>query len=236
MIKCVNCCPILNSPVLLPCGHSICKHHAETTSDTMIKCGKCGRDHLIPSEGFINQESLAAIIETEFYSINLGEENEQAKTDYETLEMLINQVNSFLADPTYQTREKIDDIKNKIYLKREQVKLEIDQETDKLIDKLDQYVKKLLTQLDENEFKQTLSELDSINRAGNTKLNEFKKQLNLVSLDEAKWENISEQIISEQKKISGKLRSIRQSLIKSDFEDIQADTRLFLEFRWSSNW
>ena len=65
-IKFVNCCHVLNSPVLLSCGHSICKHHAhQTTSDNMIKCGKCRRDHLIPSDGFPNNESLAAIIDSQ---------------------------------------------------------------------------------------------------------------------------------------------------------------------------
>lgn len=232
-IKCVNCFSIINSPVIFPCGHSICKHHAQSRSNNMIRCEKCGKDHSIPSDGFPNNESLASIIDTQVYDINLGEAYEQAKSDCLPLESLINQVNLFLADPSYQTREEIDEMRNRIFIKREELKQEIDNETEKLIDKLNQYVKRLSAQLDETEFKKCSSKLDSISREANIKLGQFKKQLDLFSLDVKKWESITDQVANEKKKLSDQLKSVRQLLIMSDFDDIQSESRSFQNSLWS---
>lgn len=156
-IKCVSCSLILNSPVILPCGHSICKNHAHVWRYDQV--WEMRKKSFGPSDGFPNNESHAAIIDTQFYAINLGEANENVRSACKSLELLINQVNAVLADPTYQTREEIDGMKNKIYLKREQLKLQIDQETDVLIERLDQYLNSFSSQLDGQELKQSLTNL-----------------------------------------------------------------------------
>lgn len=178
-IRCANCRLTLTSPVFLPCFHSICKYHTQTNFLTHVTCGECGKIHPIPNEGFAANESLTAIIASQIHNIELGEAHKKAKTHCKSLEELINEINTILVDPNRKTNEEIDRMKNQVYLKRELLKLEIDDETNKLIEQLEDYVKISRTHL--NNEAQT--NLDSVSRVAKSTLDEYNSQLDVISLD-----------------------------------------------------
>lgn len=56
-VVCVLCKNILKFPVLLPCKHSICKHHENQAAEKMdgtrmIECATCEKSFKIPIDGF----------------------------------------------------------------------------------------------------------------------------------------------------------------------------------------
>lgn len=65
IIKCPICEFTFKSPIILPCGHSICKWHADDNDDKSIKCMKCFEEHSIPSNGFPQNETLIDLIDAE---------------------------------------------------------------------------------------------------------------------------------------------------------------------------
>lgn len=56
VIKCPTCIKILNLPVILSCGHTICKQHVDKAlenNETSVKCQICDKLIGIPSDGFV---------------------------------------------------------------------------------------------------------------------------------------------------------------------------------------
>ena len=188
-IKCVNCSSIINSPVMLFCGHSVCKHHTQTNNpenvfnllnQNKITCGKCLKEHTIPSEGFPQNESLIEILAAQIHKIDLGKMHKKAKQDCETIESLVNETEAVLADPTCLTMEEIDTMKNSIFLRREELKLKIDKETDKLITKIDDFLERTKNSVNKKEYKL----LNEQNKMAKINLNKNKGKLNEIKVDD----------------------------------------------------
>lgn len=228
-LKCVNCRLILKSPVLFPCGHSICKYHTdETKPGSMIKCLKCGRDHMIPVDGFPYIESLAEIIDTQLYAMNLGEAHKKAIKDCDNFDLFVQRVNLFLTNPSFEKFEELNGIKNVVLLKREEFKLKIDLEADKLISKLDSYLWKYNEQLKGDEFKKKLAYLEEKYNSAVTKLSVIKNRFNQVVFDEMWWKNTSTEIVNELRILTENLEEFNKSLvIQSDLEEIQSHAQSF---------
>lgn len=228
-IKCVNCGLILKSPVLLPCGHSICKHHAEKNyAQKQINCLKCGRYHTLTKDGLPENESLTEIIATQVHAIDLGEAYKFAKKNFENFEDFIKHVDLVLADPSFQTCEEIDYMKNKVLLKREELKLQIDQETDKLINKFDSYLVKFKEKLKSKAFKKKSNHLSDKKRSATAKMDDFKNRFNQVILDEMCWRNTSTEITNELRILSQNLEEFNSFLdYQNDLDEFKIHTQLF---------
>ena len=139
IIRCVNCESTLISPVLLPCGHSVCKKHAIENTNSTIRCGKCGQDHSIPTNSFPHNEALSMLIETEIGKLDFGETYNKAKRCCSELGDIHEKIDAILKDPNMFTYEQVNDFRNKIQVKSEEMKLRIDKEVDRLIEKLSEF-------------------------------------------------------------------------------------------------
>lgn len=227
-LKCVNCRSILVSPVFLPCHHSVCKHHALTGSKSPIKCGECGRNHEIPTNGFEDNKPLADIISTQVHSIHLGEAHENAKKDYVSYQSLISRVNDHLADLSLETYEKINEMKNEVLLKREELKQEIDQESEKLIVKLDDYLEIFRNHLNDERVQLLESELEEKIKEATVQLKDFQNRLDLMNADEKSWTATSIEINRRKRILSECLDRLNNSLVvKSDMQELETQMGYF---------
>ena len=53
LLECDYCKLILEKPVTLPCGKTLCQHHLEDTNENKYSCTFClGEEHQIPKNGF----------------------------------------------------------------------------------------------------------------------------------------------------------------------------------------
>lgn len=220
-IKCASCCAMLNSPVILPCGHSICKSHVEKNPKNQIKCGKCGKEHTIPNDGFLDNISLMEILSSQVHKINLGKVHEKAKLDTKDLQSLVFEVDYFLRDPTHQTYEKIADFKNQIFLRREEFKFIIDQETEILIKKFDEYELKFKNSISGSENKNRTKDLVAANNSVKQALENFKNRLEEINVNNEIWQCLCDEIGLEQKKLTNNLKDFKKSLISTDFENLK---------------
>lgn len=71
-LNCTICLNKLKTPVLLPCGHSICKHHQE--NERQVTCKQCNENHEVPPKGFTQNKSLEYLIERDIETMAKGEE------------------------------------------------------------------------------------------------------------------------------------------------------------------
>ena len=76
----------LKAPVILPCGHTICKHHVDeavTKERGTIDCLICKKTHEIPADGFVSNIALKRLLEVKNHNIDLGDENISALHKFE---------------------------------------------------------------------------------------------------------------------------------------------------------
>lgn len=143
-LKCTLCQEQLKNPVVLPCGHCICKHHEQEATENNearnIECKTCNESFDIPFKGFIRVRPLE--IELEKKAKSEEEIKIKAISDrFSFLEQLINDFNEFKNDPETKINDVINELRNKVDLRREEMKQEIDRESLKMIDKLNEFEK-----------------------------------------------------------------------------------------------
>lgn len=230
-VTCVTCQSILSSPVILPCGHSICKYHIPVDA-ALIRCGKCGLEHAIPAapDSFPENEALAEIISTNLHKLKLGKAHEQAKTECDIFETSIEFFESVLADPLHHMNEEIAEMRNQVLLKSEELKLKIDQETDKLLGEMSAYMESVKKHLESKEHKDKSNNLESIKTEMRVKLAEHKIRLGELKIDEQLWMKISNELGKERQKLNQTLEDYKSSLRLDSFYQIQHFTNLFGKF------
>ena len=226
-LKCVNCPSVLVSPVFLPCFHSVCKHHAPAGSKSIICC-ECGEMHEIPTNGFRDNKPLAEIISTQVHEMDLGQEYNQAKLSWLSYESLINYANVFLTDPSLETYAKINGMKNDVQLKREELKLEIDKESEKLIKQLDDYLVKFRHHLNDEKNKHLELDLEQRSKEATIQLEKFKNRFDLINAGEKSWTATSNEIDLSKQILSKSLENLKNSLvINSDIQELNNQTQSF---------
>lgn len=162
-IKCVNCRELLETPVILPCSHSVCKKHT-TIEAASICCLKCGEEHVQPTNGngFLLNEALAEIIEAQLGSLEFGTEHyNHAKQSCQDLDDLLTKIERLLHDPFNFTYEAIEFFKNVVQLKGEEAKLRIDEEMTRLIDSLNKYKSECKDNLETREYLREMGRFES---------------------------------------------------------------------------
>jgi hypothetical protein len=140
-IKCVNCRNILVSPVLLPCGCSVCEKHTRNITGSTMLCCACEIDHPMPSNGiFPPNTALVEIIDAQFGEmIDFGPEHAEAKEACTRLNELLVNIDDLLNDPNHFTYDAIEYLKSVAQLKVEETKLKMDKDLARLVVNLDEF-------------------------------------------------------------------------------------------------
>ena len=212
LIKCPQCKEIFKSPVFLLCGHSICKHHVDEVlkdinndiENREIECLICQRFHRISeSVVFTPNKTIESLIEKNMDKINLGEEYKSAVDRCNIFGDLLDKFNKIKNDPDMRINTVISELKNKVDLRREELKQEIDKETLKMIDELNEYEKecKLKMKLASN------SKLDE-------KLEGWKNSLKQWQLALSKFDSISHKSVLDES--TSKLKDLHSEFLNFD--------------------
>lgn len=222
-LKCKICREILSQPVLLPCGHSVCKSHTQI-DQARIKCLKCNMDH--PNgAAFVVSEDLSDMIQVQLDSFDFGLEHKEARKACNDLREQIEKNDAFLfMDFQNFSHEKIGELKNKVLLQREQLKLRIDENAQELIDELEEFEKlcccdERTRSNDANLFDSSRNRLRAENDAAKTCLHNWTHELNKLKLDEAKWRHIKQECDKRLNDLRTKTDRFQTEFLAGEFVD-----------------
>lgn len=213
-IKCVECKKILETPVLLPCHHSVCKKHASEAKNSgldKLKCGECGVEHEIPVNEFPVIEALCEIIEAQIGSIDFGKAHKEATDSCNQLSQYIKKIEHLLNDPSAYIYEQVSELKNQVHTKSEQLKLKIDEETEKLLKKLSEYQNQCNSLLKSELYLSERNKHEATKNKFLTGLASNRDCLNELKFDEEKWTKITKknkQAIGDLKHCLKELKSL----------------------------
>jgi hypothetical protein len=188
--KCVNCRNELDSPVFLPCCCSICRKHTVDVNGPIICC-LCEIEHPIPQNGlnFPSNTALAQFIDARHRDIFSKQEHKEANEFCSRFDELLKQFEQILADPFNFTYETITFLKNTVQMRGEEMKIEIDEAMNHVMNKLEEYKEECKLSLKSREYldKSEMIRIDKDKRRGeleewleklgadDVELNEFNK-------------------------------------------------------------
>lgn len=137
IIECKICNDTLKSPIILPCGDSVCKSHCNDDENELY-CKICDKNHEKPIDGFPTNKLAESLLKSKIDEFEFGEQYKSALMTCSGLERsiaLFDMLNKSAIDFIDIFIEKI---KNKIDIKREERKFSIEQDynsiTKELID------------------------------------------------------------------------------------------------------
>jgi hypothetical protein len=222
-IRCSDCKYELQSPVILPCGESICEKHCKLESKHYT-CVHCKVTHPIPDNGFPMNKALEKILSTKIENIQLPTEYEEAFQAYTSLAKSIADFHLLKKDPCCLISADIGELKSEIDLLREQFKFNIDEHAKKVIEELDEFEKECQQNVKSRETNESkdadLEETSSKSR---------KRHHSITSDDDYDYDDVEaiEEVLSEIKKKMSQFKKNKVELIKLklkcqgfvDFED-----------------
>ena len=178
VVKCAICNQIMKSPKILPCFHTFCEMHFSEQTNDVIRCHKCGVEHQIPTNGFKTNYDTVKLIESGLASLNFGGVHKEAKISCEIFENALAEFEVILNDPNVYPYERITDLKNDVQLKAEELKLRIDEEKSKLLDRLEKNQEQCKEYLSTKEFKEESKKFESEMKIAQSKLDSWNASLN----------------------------------------------------------
>jgi hypothetical protein len=213
-IKCVNCRNILDSPVSLPCGHTICKKHTVDVQNALLLCHKCGTEHQIPASGSFPQiEALTRIIEAQIASLDLGKEHNDAKQTCLQLDELLTSIEHILSDPFNFVYDAIDYLKNVVQLKGDEAKLEIDRKMSRIFTKLDTYKDESKKGFKKDAYVEKSKAFSIEKEAKSNELKNWRATLNEIKVNENEWKRIKSECEKSMKSFEIKLAQFKADLV-----------------------
>jgi hypothetical protein len=221
LVTCEICKNIFINPVILPCSNTTCKSHS--IDEYKYNCHFCKVEHEVPLDGFPENLMAKNIIDSGLY---LTEDEKRMKNRMEEsclkLDELISSYEQRLAEMETKTFDNFTNIKTKIDLKREELKIEIDNYADSLI------VKVLVNQKNLNAFIDGIKSND--NQFKNNCLDlkqKFKTEFSSLNIDINKIESFIVKIDANTNEIKAKfntIESVEQENIKFKFKSSIAKT------------
>lgn len=195
LIECPICQKVLEQPVCLPCGHTVCKKHELMTSECesrKLTCAKCHISHSIPENiGFPVINLIEDLIKHKFDSRYVAPEHNAAICTLKDLREKVEDVKSKLKLTEDEIDTYITELINKIDIKREETKKKIDDEALELIQDLKAH-KELwranLTAEDNGLLRETKESIKNVEND----IAKWQSELNLFEKISKKWKSIKE--------------------------------------------
>lgn len=140
LIECPECKTVLVEPVILPCGHTVCKKH-EKEQLVYFRCSTCTVKHEYPEHGrgFTPNTLVQNLLDHKLDKADLGAEHRVAEGSYRELRKLVDDFKLMRDTPELKIKQVAGEMRNSIEARREQAKRTIDEEADELIAEIDKY-------------------------------------------------------------------------------------------------
>lgn len=229
MIRCKKCNNVLNLPIVLPCGTTVCQKHVYEEKNKVFTCVGCENDHVIPENGFSPNLTIQEIIDARLDELDPGEDYNQAMKSCKQLESIIDEIELLKRDPRFYIDETIADLKRKIDLKREILKKEIDDEANKLILDLENHKKTCELFISTNDISESTIVKDCwpVLIKSKSELAEWMNVLNILRTDNAKWKSICEKSQLLAQYLETKSDVMKQELTMNQLDEFQMKQNQF---------
>lgn len=143
--------------------------------------------------GFSPNKAFALVLNTRIAELNIGEEYNRARTEsFKRVQSTLTDLKLSLNDPDFVIVESIESLKRRVDLKREELKVRIDEEANALVDDLNAYENQCKNHhriSDEIAIKS--QQLDEKVRKCEEELDAWRNETKILKIDEVKWKEVN---------------------------------------------
>jgi len=266
LLNCKMCDGRLNDPKLLPCGSNICSYCAASIklNGKQYDCLVCSGQHKMPKKGLPQNNLAAEMLSFKPIKVSRGKLFDSLQKSLNDIQKKHAFIKLGIEHSTDRVKENCMELRSDVQLKAEEVILQVNDISTKLIEKIDEYEKDIVkfNKLNSNSFdvfNAIVKELESFhainteylkqNELNDTllvKLNE--DAINLINKVEMEIENLNDLIFNGTKlKFNRKTQKISESIlgelmiaklnssILPEFEKIK-DLMILCEFPVDQKW
>ena len=139
LFDCEQCNQLLIDPITLLCGYSVCKRHLDELLESSPKesntflCKLCDDEHFIPIKGFAVNKRIQNALDIKFNTLKLNPVYDECKKEIGSAKMHVEKIENLEKDPEYYIFEYFEELKRKVDLRREDLKLKLDNCSDEII-------------------------------------------------------------------------------------------------------
>lgn len=224
-IECPICDRNYESPVFLPCGHSVCKKH-EPLNDDKLKCPTCKKEHLVPYDGF-PRNLLAEAFLVKLEKIDHGSKHKEVVDSIQKLKTLLNELKQLEKHPEDEISAVVGELRNKIDLRREEEKKRIDDGALALVDEFDEYEKVCRAALDANKTDLLTNETKMLIMSLDKDLYTWEKELRTFERNFDKWKEIHEEAKSKYKLLAKEKEQVKQKIFSTKLGELELKQKKF---------
>ena len=178
-----------------------------------MKCDICDELFDIPTKGFAPNRALESLLKQEIDVLDLGDEYNSAFDKCSQFKDLIEHFNRVKNDPEMRIHTVLSDLRNKVDLRREELKQDIDSEALKMIEKINEYEKDCKASIKQD------SKFDDMLIKWENDLKQSQDFLDTFKRNNKKWVEISNDTISRLKELQSEYIKFNNNLFLNRLDE-----------------
>ena len=215
-LKCFLDCDLCNSllvdPIVIPCGNLICKAHLDkliNTSDekSSFICGTCKEEHALPKDGFMVNHRLQSLLELGIDAFKASPIFDECKKEIEDARKNMREVELLETNSESYIYGYFEEIKRKIDLRREDIKLKIDEYSDGIIKSVE------INQMNYIKLSKETNEISVNIEKSKKELSKLMPQFDSLEFNDKKFEDIKKSVAVVNQEFHKIIAEYKDSLI-----------------------
>ena len=184
LFNCKFCAKVLVKPIALSCGITICESHLDELLND--KCQFCEQQH---SKGpYKVNEAFSQMLELQVNTIKMSPKFDACKRSIDKAAEFVNKIDLVSKDPENFIYEYFEEIKQKVDVQREELKLKIDDYSNEIIGQIDQTKTDCIKMA--KEINQITTDIENLR----TDLNNLVQRFDSFEFNDEKYEDINSRV------------------------------------------
>jgi len=187
---CDLCHQVLVDPISFPCGNNVCKDHLDKLLKNVSKekcffqCEICQEEHFIPKSGFKVDKRLQRGLEIQFNTLKLTSIFDECKAVIKTVHEKVAKIEMLEKNSEVYIYDYFEDIKRKVDIRREDLKMKIDKYSDEVIQSIEG------TQANYIKLSKQANQISTNIEQSKKELQEYVKRFDKFDINDKKFEAI----------------------------------------------
>ena len=224
-LDCEHCNKLLADPVVMTCGKFICKIHLEKllTHESKEKksfiCVICQEEHVIPKNGFVVNDRLQELLDVELNKLAPSPMFEECMKEIENAKENVVKIGLLEKNAENYIYEYFEDIKRQVDIRREDLKLKIDNYSDEIIKSVE------MNQMNLIKLSKEVNQITTNIEKSRKDLNELIARFDTLEFNDEKFKDIKESVTVVNQEFHKILVEYQDNLIgnkKCTFEFIES--------------
>ena len=195
VFDCDLCHKVLVDPITIPCGNNVCKSHLDkllkkiSKEKNIFQCEICKEEHFIPKSGFKVNKRLQNGLEIQFNTLKLTPIFDECKKVIKTAHRRVAKIETLEKNSEGYIYEYFEDIKRKVDIRREDLKMKIDKYSDEVIQSIEG------TQVNYIKISKQVNQISTNIEQSKKELDDYVKRFDTFDIDEKKFEAIKQGVV-----------------------------------------